>query len=313
MRHTRVAQLVLAALFCAGQARAGRPRVVVVKSSQLAAYTSVVAGFSAEVRGEVTEVVLEEGAGAAAKTFEKIASDAPALVLAIGPAAANGAKRAFTQVPVIFAMVPYYEKYGLEGPKVTGIALTSDLSVELETLKAVAPGTRRVGVLEDPRYSAKVVREAQEAATRAGLTVVPLEVDSAAKTDKTLEGARGKVDALLMVVDKTVGNAAVVKKLIAFSEEQKIPLVGLSASQVKEGATFSLSPSHTGIGQQAGRLANRILHERVDPGALAVAQPEVLELAMNLSAAKRLGSACDVALEIFKFAAGRGYPIKVYE
>ena len=290
-----------------------RPRVLVVKSSHFAAYTSVVAGFSAEARAEVEEITLPDGAAAQKSAVEAAAKRKPALVLAIGPVAATSARRAFDDVPVIFTMVPYYERYGLEAQNVTGIALTNDLSVELETLAAVSPKSRRVGILHDPRYSKALVAEASKAAAKGGQTVVPLEVRGPDKVDRVLSAHKEKVDALLMIADKTVASAEVVRKLITFSLDAGLPLVGLSAGQVKEGAMLSLSPSYTGSGQQAGRLANRILHEKVDAGALAVAQPEVLDMAVNLGTAKRFGETCDVALEIFKFAARRGYPIKVFE
>ena len=66
-------------------------------------------------------------------------------------------------------------------------------------------------------------------------------------------------------------------------------------------------------GQQAGRLANRIIHERVDPGALAVAQPEGLDLSFNLTVARKSGPSCDAALELLRFAARRDFAVKVYE
>ncbi len=125
--------------------------------------------------------------------------------------------------------------------------------------------------------------------------------------------AAGKVDALLMVVDKTVGNTSVVQALIAFAQAQKLPLLGLTSSQVKEGATVAVSPSPTAIGQQAGRLANRIIHEKVDPGALAVAQPEGMDIAINLTSARKLGPSCDAAMELLRYAAKRDFPVKVYE
>ncbi len=134
-----LAVLVLWAPLVAASEQA-RPRVVVVKSAALAPYAAVVAGFSAEVRAEVVEVTLEDSAPAAARAFQRIATQKPALVLAIGPLAANTARRTLgTQVPVLFAMVPYYEKYGLEGPNITGIALTSDFRPELAALKSLAP------------------------------------------------------------------------------------------------------------------------------------------------------------------------------
>ncbi|MFT3706551.1 MAG: ABC transporter substrate binding protein [Archangium sp.] len=281
-----------------------------MKSSSLTAYAQVVAGFAAEVRGQVEEVTLEEGADG---TFKKLSSNKPSLVLAIGPAAAVGARREFTDVPVIFAMVPYYEKYELEGQNTTGIALTSDLSLELSTLKAVQPKVKRIGVLNDPRYSKAFVESASQAASSRGLTLVPLEIDSPQKVDRVLSGAKGKIDALVIISDKTVGNTAVVERLLAFSAEEKLPAVGLASAQVKQGALFALAAAPLALGQQAGRIANRVLVEKVDPGAMAVANPEGLELHVNLSTARKLGAADTFALDLVTFAARQGLTVKVVE
>ncbi|NVJ21321.1 ABC transporter substrate-binding protein [Myxococcus sp. AM011] len=297
-----------------GAQGATRPRVVAVKSANLAPYASVIAGFAAEARAEVQEMTLDESPATAARIFKKLAAQKPALVLALGPLAANAARRSLGEdVPVLFAMVPYFEKYGLEGPNVTGISLTSDLGPELEALLAVAPKTRRVGMVHDPRFSAGTVTQAQTSAGSRSLSILPLEVDSPGKVGKVLEGAAGRVDALLMVADKTVGNAAVVQELIAFAQSKRLPLVALTPSQVKEGASLALSPSPMAIGLQAGRLANRIIHEKVDPGALAVAQPEGLDLSINLTTARKLGPSSESVLELLRFAARKDFAVKVYE
>lgn len=310
----RLFLLLLAVLLPAGAFAQARPRVVAVKSANLGPYASVVAGFTAEVQAEVVEVTLDESPTAAARVFKRLAEQKPALVLALGPLAANAARRSLGEgVPVLFAMVPYFERYGLEGPNFTGIALTSDFSPELGALKAVAPKAKRVGMLHDPRFSARQVQAAQEAASAKGMSIVPLEADSQTKARKVLAGAAGKVDALLMVADKTVGNTAIVQALIAFASEQRLPLVALTSSQVKEGATLALAPIPTAIGQQAGRLANRIIHEKVDPGALAVAQPEGLDVSVNLTAARKLAPSCDAVLELLRFSAARDYSVRVYE
>lgn len=311
---TRFLLLLLLSLLPTGAFAQSRPRVVAVKSANLGPYASVVAGFTAEAQAEVVELTLDESPTAAARIFKRLAEQKPALVLALGPLAANAARRSLGEgVPVLFVMVPYFERYGLEGPNVTGIALTSDFTPELGALKAVAPKAKRVGILHDPRFSARQVQVAQESASGLGLSIVSLEADSEAKARKVLEGAAGKVDALLMVADKTVGNAGIVQALIAFSGAQKVPLVALTSSQVKEGATLALAPSPTAIGQQAGRLANRIIHEKVDPGALAVAQPESLDISVNLTAARKLAPSCDVVLELLRFSAARDYPVRVHE
>ncbi|WP_224365105.1 ABC transporter substrate-binding protein [Hyalangium versicolor] len=312
MRSTRAALLLaLLPLVAAAQAR---PKVVAVKSTALAPYASVLAGFRAEADADVQELMLDESPTAAAKVFKALALQKPMLVLAIGPLAANAARRSLgEEIPVLFVMVPYFEKYGLEGPNVTGIALTSDYTPELGALKAMLPKAKRVGILHDPRFSARQVQTAQESASAQGLSIVPLEVESQARVEKVLAGAAGKVDAMLMVADKTVANTTVVEALITFATAQKIPLVALTPSQVKEGATLSLAPSPTAIGQQAGRLANRIIHEKVDPGALAVAQPEGMDMAISLTASRKLSSSCDVVMELLRYAAKRDFPVKVFE
>jgi putative tryptophan/tyrosine transport system substrate-binding protein len=302
---------VLALLVSLSAVAEQKPTVLILKSSDLSAYTAVVAGFTAEARVNAQEITLPEGSEAAQNAVKQASAINASMVLAIGPGAANAAKRAFPDVPIVFCMVPYYERYALEGPNVTGIALTNEISTELATLKAVAPKVKRVGILNDPRFSAKLIKDATEAASSAGMSIISLEVDKPGKVDRVLETAARRVDALLMIADKTVGNAAVVKRLISFSSEAGVPMLGLSPSQVKEGALLSLSPSYIGIGQQAGRLTNRILFEKVDPGALAVAPPEILELSVNLSTAKKLGGGSDVAWDLFRYASDKGFPIKV--
>jgi putative ABC transport system substrate-binding protein len=305
---------LILALGCAVAAGAAdRPKVAVVKSAELGPYAQVVAGFTAEVRGEAQEFTLEEGAEGAARTWKKVAAAGPKLVLAIGPAAAVGARQKFTDVPVLFSMVPYFQKYELEGANSTGIALSSDLTLELSALRALLPQARRVGVLEDPRYSQPLIDGASQAATARGLTLTALELDSPQKVDRVLAGARGRLDALLVIADKTVGNAAVVETLLAFAAAEKLPVVGLAPAQVKQGALLALSPSPLGIGLQAGRLANRVLVEHIDPGALAVAPPEGVELHLNLSTAKKLQLPERFALEVITFAARQGLTVRVVE
>lgn len=291
-----------------------RPRVVLVKSADLAAYAAVAAGFASEVHAQVEELTLDEaGSEAVAKAMKRLAETKPALVVAVGPAAAVGARRQFQDVPVVFLMVPYFQRYELEGSNVTGVALTSDLTLELDALRALAPKVKRVGIPNDPRFSQALVEQAQGAAQERGLQLVPLELDQASKLDRVLRGAKGRVDALVLISDRTVGNASVVQRIIGWAQEEKVPAVGLTPAQVREGALLALQPAPIGQGVQAGRVANRILHERVDPGAMAVQNPEGVELFVNWSTAKSLFDPGDFATWLVGFAAKKGVEVRVFE
>jgi putative ABC transport system substrate-binding protein len=234
-------------------------------------------------------------------------------VLAIGPAAAVGAMNAFDKVPVIFVMVPYFKAYRLERPNVTGISLTSDLTLELTAARALLPQVRRIGIVEDPRFSKELVDSAVSSAMAKNIDLVPIEVDAADKVPRALKNAKGRVDALMLIADRTVGNSAVVQRIIAFGQEEQLPVVGFAPAQVKEGALLAMAPAALGLGLQAGRLANRLLHEKVDPGAMAVAAPEGVELHVNLQAAKRLADAKGFAFELFAFAAKQQFSVRVSE
>ena len=74
---------------------------------------------------------------------------------------------------------------------------------------------------------------------------------------------------------------------------------------------FALSPSPLGIGQQAAQIANRIIHEKVDPSALAVARPDGLELSLNIDTLKSVGGAGSAA-GLLEFAAENDYPVRVF-
>ncbi|MCU0700577.1 MAG: ABC transporter substrate-binding protein [Myxococcaceae bacterium] len=313
LRRHEVTRALVAVLVLGPVVAMARPKVVVVRSADLAPYAQVTAGFSAEVKADVSDVLLEEGADAAQKTLKKVAEQPPALVLAVGPAAAVNARRQFSDVPIVFAMVPYFQKYDLEGANTTGIALTSDLSLELTAARALLPRVKRIGVVVDPRYSKAFVDEATQLAQSRGLSLVPIEIDNLTKLDKALSGAKGRIDALAVVSDKTVANAAVVERLLAFARDEALPVIGLAPGQVKQGALFALAPAPLSIGLQAGRIANRIVVEKVDPGALAVAPPEGVELHVNLGVARRLGLPEGFAGDVLVFAARQGLAVKAVE
>jgi len=313
MRLLKPATLLLALALPLAASASDRLEVAVLKSDSLGPYASAVAGFSAQCRAEVAEYDLKEDAARAEKVIKELQAAKPALIFAIGPLAANAAKRAFEDVPIVFAMVPNWEKYGLEAKNVTGVALQRPVKTQLETLKTLAQGAKRVGVLYNPKYSKQVVETATDVAKSLGMQIVATKVETPEEVPAAVKGFAGKVDALWMLADRSVANPDAVQAIIAFALDSKIPVFALSEQQVRDGALVSLSPNYTAIGQQAGKVANRVLYDKVNPGTLVVAQPEGLDIAINLTTAKRIGVECNLALEIFKFAAKQAYPIRVFE
>ncbi len=310
----RFALLVVGLVLGVVSARADElPVVAVVKSGELAPYDKAVTAFALEARARLVEYDLKGDRARATLAFEALKSHPPALVWALGPLAAVDAHEDLPDVPLVFALVPNDEKYGLSGPNVTGVSLTRAPRAQLETLRALAPATRAVGVVYDPRSSALLVARAQRAATALGLKLVPAAVSDASQVGETVASLAGKIDALWMVADRTVSTVSAFETLLAFSRAHAVPVFALSEEEVRAGALVSLAPDLAAIGRQSARLVNRILRGGIAPGALPVEEPEALDLAINLSAAQSFGKGCTLALDIFTFAARHHYPIDVFQ
>jgi putative ABC transport system substrate-binding protein len=310
--------LVLSCVVLPFSARAQVPApaagsVAIVKSKENVNYNRFVAGFAVESKLPYTEHSLDSNEDEARKVYNKLKQDKPALIVAIGTLAAKMAKEIITGIPVVFAMVPNHEQHGLAADNLTGIALNIPLRQQLATLKILAPNTKNVGVMYNPRFSKAIVEAALRVAKEQGLNIVSAKIDSPDEVPDATRAFLGTIDALWMVPDQAVMNSETFKHLLKFTFKNKVPFFSIAHKLVETGALVSLSPNFAAIGAQAGRLALKVLKENVSPKLIPVADPEGLDIAVNLTTAKRIGVECDIALEIFTFAATRGYPIKVFK
>ena len=138
-------------------------------------------------------------------------------------------------------------------------------------------------------------------------------MDDPQDVPQAAEAFLGKVDALWLVADRTISTREAFQVLLEFSNTNRVPIFSPSPEMVREGALVSISPDFASIGHQAGKLANEIIYRHSQPSSLEVATPDGLEIAINLTTAKRIGVECNIALEVFTFAATHEYRIKVYK
>lgn len=287
--------------------------VAVIKSNDNTNYSRFVTGFAVESKLRFTEVSLGGKEERGRKLLEWLKKKKPALALVVGDLAARLTKELFEGTPIVYALVPNPDKHGLAGDNITGITMSIPLRQQLATLKTLAPNAKTVGVMYNPRNSTKLVEAAVEAAKAEGIKIVSAKVDAPDEVPDATRAFLGTIDALWMVPDQTVMNAESFKHLLSFTFKNKVPFFSVAHRLVQSGALVSLSPDYAAIGMQAGRLVQRILNDKQSPKSLPVADPEGLDIAVNLTTAKRIGVECDIALEIFTFAATRGYPIKVFK
>ncbi len=275
-----------------GLARAGE--VLVVRSSDLAAYKAVEKAFVASFDGNVKLVSLADPAAAAGLPAAVPGAD---LVLAVGQEAAKAAAAARPKA-LLVALVPASQKIGLEHKQLLPMFVPAP--VQLKAFRAALPSLKRVGLLYDPSLSQVLAGEYAAAATAAGLAVVKSEVTSREAVAGAARALMPQVDALWLIPDTTVISAESFKFLVQSSVAAKVALLGFSEGMTRAGALVSVEATHAEIGKLAAAAAKRILS-----GGAAAPEAPAGSVFLNAKTAAMLGltlpqAARDGATKVFE-------------
>jgi ABC-type uncharacterized transport system substrate-binding protein len=134
--------------------------------------------------------------------------------------------------------------------------LAADFVAELSSL---LPNRPRLGLIRNPTRPGGLDSGLQALARQGG---VVLQVAECSRADDLLPGflsLRDKVDLFVAVPDGTLYNSATVKPLIMASLENRVPVVGFSASFVRAGAALGIYPDFHDVGAQTGDVTAQAL------------------------------------------------------
>jgi len=221
-----------------------------------------------------------------------------ALIFAAGGSdPAKAAKAATTTIPIVFASGTDPVKAGLvaslnrPGGNVTGVSV---LGAALETkrlglLNEIAPGSRSIGVLLNPKYSAADLQlsELQEAQAGINREIQIVRASTEAEIDTALATiARRGAGALLVAEDPFFGSRR--QQLVTLAAHHKLPAIYYQRDFAKAGGLVSYGTDFAYAFRQAGIYAGRIL-KGTNPADLPVLQPIKFDLVINLNTARTLG------------------------
>jgi len=288
-------------------------RIGVVKSRNLSSYNAVITAFSIAGHHEIVEYDMRNDVRRGKAVIQQLGREKIDLVLALGPLAAALAGEGIRETPILFCMVPNPESYGLNAPNISGISLTIPLKTQLGTLRIMADNVKRVGVLYNSGNSAEIVEQAGQAARSLGMELVSEEIKGSGDVSAALAKLNSRIDALWIIPDNAVLNRSAHNLMVDFTIRNRIPFFTLTPKLVKAGGLLSLSPDYASIGRQAALLAGKITEGKIKPSQIPISAPEGIKIAINLTTSKKIGVQCDIALEVFTYAARHGFPIEVYE
>ena len=264
--------------------------VVVISGSLTEVFADGIKGIQASLAGiSQSAVVVHLKAERAAEELEKsLASGGARLLVAIGIEAGRIVLARRVEAPVVATMILRDDLGVIAEKSVTHPSASVCVDVELgdilSQVQPAIPAAKRFGTIGNP------ARESfTEAAKRARARGFQLQVAHAAGPEGLLPALlslRGKADLIVCMPDSSLYNSATLTPLLRSSLENRLPLIGYSASFVRAGAAAGVFPNYYEIGVQTGDLARRILNGEASG---SVESPKILNVAVNRRVMRLLG------------------------
>jgi putative ABC transport system substrate-binding protein len=218
--------------------------------------------------------------------LRKVRESNSVAVLAIGMDALNLAKTV-KDVPVIYAMVPHTPAQAPESKPLSGVSMYIPPDRYIGSMIDVFPGTKRIGVISDPRYSEAYIKEATQSAQTRGIELVTKKASRPADIPALVDSMKDKIDVYWMLPDATVINQETLKYLLLFSFQNKVPVFTFSRKYVEIGSAAGLYTAPFDMGVQAGEIARKIVAEKSTRTVKSDARKTVL--AINRKIVRKLG------------------------
>jgi putative ABC transport system substrate-binding protein len=238
---------------------------------------------------------------------QKFVNDKSDLIYAIATPAAQSAKQAAANIPLLFSAVTDPVKSGLVddwikvGVNVTGTSdLVEQTAEQLRMFKVIDPSIKKIGIIYNTNESNSEIQieEVKRVASSEGLEIITMGVSNVNELPQTLESLIKKVDALYNISDNLVANSVelVSNKLL----EHNMISISAEESQVTGGILITNGLSYYELGKQTSKMAKQILVDGVDIKDIPVGLAEKTSTTVNMKTLKALG--LDESLPLFKDA-----------
>ncbi|MDO5026679.1 MAG: ABC transporter substrate-binding protein [Tissierellia bacterium] len=207
-----------------------------------------------------------QGDLATARTIsEKFVADKVDLIYAIATPAAQAAKAATSEIPILFGAITdpveadLVESNEKPGGNVTGTSDAVNMDEQFEIFKELDPNIKKIGILytSDEANSLSQLKEAEEKAGQHGLEIVSKSITQLSDLPQLAQAIINQADAFYILTDNKIASSITV--LSDLLKENKKISVSAEESQVKGGILISKSLSYLDLGAQTADMAKRIL------------------------------------------------------
>lgn len=286
--------------------------VVLLRSDSVSAYDAPAQAIVQAVQGQgrTIQVVDIQGDRARAdQAIRDLSLEPPRAVIALGAKAAYAAHEGVPEIPLVYAMVPTPERYGISGGQVTGVSQEVAPAELMAQLHLFTPDVHRIGMILSTDNAGNDVETAMAAADAAAFQLKVLRVHGERDVRSAYLNMRDDIDALWLVPDAGVITPENFRFLREETVRQGMPIIASSEVLVQAGALMCVSPDYAEVGRQASALALEILAGE-SPVDLPIQDPARVRVVLNRATLDRLGLEVDPMLldfvdEVVDDAGGR--------
>ncbi len=227
----------------------------------------------------------------------------PDVVYATGPAPVGAMMAATRMMPIVALDLEsdpihagWAQSLARPGGNLTGLFLDLPAMAGkwLELLHQAVPSARRGGLLWDSTTGSASVNAAKLAAKVVGVEPEVMELRDPDDLVLALEGGlRARVSALVQLSAPSISLRS--NESAAFVIKHRLPAISPFRRFAEAGGLLSYGPDRVDMSRRAATYVDKIL-KGAKPGDLAIEQPALFELVLNLNAARELGITVPVSL-----------------
>lgn len=203
---------------------------------------------------------------------KQLVQEKPDLILSLGTPVTIALAQETTTIPIIFGAMTDPVGAGVitandaPGGNLTGTSDLLDPTILLNLVKDTVPNAKRVGIIANPgeQNSAVQLKALNESAASYGFELITAPVTTTADAIPAAMSLRGRVDAVILPQDNTVGEAfeSIAKTLL----DAGLPIIAANVDRVKDGAALvGLGVDYRGLGLLTGEQAVKVLKGEASP------------------------------------------------
>jgi putative ABC transport system substrate-binding protein len=218
------------------------------------------------------------------------------VIVTYGTAAAQQAKQATANIPIVFAGAGDPVGTGLvaslarPGGNVTGLSLqqTDSGPKRLQLLREIVPGVARLAIMANVGSRGAVLDrdEAHDIAKSLGLQTTILDIRRPEDIAPGFEAIKGRADALYIVTDPMIFTNR--RSIHALAVDARLPTICTYREYAAAGCLMSYGPNYPDLFRRTAEYVDKILHG-TKPDEIPVEQPTKFDLVLNLMTARAIG------------------------